>query len=176
LVMLDESGTPYNQWDDRTRWGISQQPGGSPGDLSPTGAAYSALLNHFPAQERDNPLISGPTANPDQDDLTNFAEHCLGQDPRSGQRHPDWLTAEVVTLEGQPHLAVTFRRTRNLLDAVITFESSRNGTGWAPVAVTQAGPPVDHGDGTETVRFHQTLPMDPQQPAGMMRLRFTQRP
>jgi hypothetical protein len=105
LVMLDEAGTPYNEWDERTRWGISAQPGGSPGSTAPPGLAYSSLLNRFSPADRENPAVSGPSANPDEDDLVNLAEHCLAQDPLTGQRHQDWLQARLLVVDGQPHLA-----------------------------------------------------------------------
>jgi hypothetical protein len=174
--MLDEAGTPYNAWDDRTRWGVSQQPGGSPGAPAAVGATYSSLLNRFSSEERDNPAISGPSANPDGDDLTNFAEHCLGQDPRSGQRPQDWLLARIDQHNGQPHLVVEFRRTQNLLDAAITFESSPDGRTWSPVDMVEIDPPTPRGDGTESVRLRQPTPLTPDSPTSLIRLRFTQRP
>ncbi len=175
LVMLDEAGTPFSEWGDRNRWGISAPPGGSPGTTAPVGHAYSSLLNRFNAADRENPAVSGPTANPDQDDLVNFAEYCLGQDPLSSQRATDWLQAGLHLVEGQPHLAVTYRRTQNLLDADITTETSPDGVTWSASRMVPIEPPTAHGDGTETVRLRQESPVTTTG-TGLVRLRFTPRP
>jgi hypothetical protein len=176
LVMLDEVGTPYADWDQRSRWGVSQQTGGSPGAAATTGLVFAFWQNQFSAAEREDPLLSGPDANPDQDDLANLAEYGLGQDPRSGQRRHDWLQASVRVVEGRPHLAVEYRRAQNLLDLDITTESSADGRTWEPAVMTMDQPAVDHGDGTETVRLRQTTPIAAEAGIGMVRLRFTQRP
>lgn len=176
LVLLDPSGTPHTDWDQRTRWGVSQQPEGSPAAAGTTGMVYAVWQNHFTPAERDDPSVSGPSANLDNDDLTHLAEYALGQNPRSSQRPADWLHASIVRLDGRPHLAVTYRRAKNLLDVDLTVEASPDGQTWQPAALTELAPVVDHGDGTESVQLRQSTPLPDNTAIGLLRLRITQRP
>lgn len=72
-----------------------------PGKTNPTSAsdvftvtfAVGALAQwqatHFSAGELDNPAISGPDADPDQDGMKNVVEFAFGFDPRSGVVVPE---------------------------------------------------------------------------------------
>lgn len=175
LVMLDPAGTPYTDWDQPARWGASVLPGGSPGHADTGGSTYAAWQNLFSPAERNDPLVSGPLANPDGDDLTNLAEYALGQDPRSGQRPADWLQAGIMTIDGQPHLTLTFRRARQLSDVIFIVESSTDGATWQPASLVEAAPASDNGDGTETVRLRENSPRPPVAPPTLLRIRVTLR-
>lgn len=176
LVMLDEAGTGHADWGQRTRWGVSLVPGGSPGGAAAPGQVFAFWQNRFTAAERDDPLIGGPSGNPDGDDLANLAEYALGQDPRSGGRTGAWLHASLQNTGGAVYLRVTYRRAKNLLDVDISAEVSRDAGAWQPATMMEDGPPVDHGDGTESVRLRQATPVPPTAGVGLVRLRFTQRP
>jgi hypothetical protein len=47
---------------------------------------------------------------------------------------------------------------------------------WSPSPMVPINAPTDHGDGTETVRLRHPDPLSPGAGAGLVRLRFTQRP
>ena len=176
LVVLDPAATPYNEWDEATRWSVSASPGGSPGASSLPGLTYTTFKNQFAPSDRDTPSISGPDANPDGDELVNLAEYCLGLDPLTGQRPSDWFTASIQTVAGDEFLAVTYRRVRSILDAEISLETSSDGATWTPAATTPNGPLIDHGDGTETASLRLISPVPADPGAGLVRLRFRQLP
>jgi hypothetical protein len=158
LVVLDPLTTPYNEWDKKTRWGVSLQQGGTPGAATNGTAMLFEVwqLGEFTAVERDDDLISGPLANPNDDSLNNLLAYAFAGRARSGceQNYP---TATTVTNAGETYPALTFRRPKDALDLTWQLESSGDSSTWSPadsVIVSTTG----HGDGTETLTLRAALP------------------
>ncbi len=158
LVVLDPAATPYNEWDKKTRWGVSLQKGGTPGAATSGTAMLFEVwqLGEFTAAERDDDLISGPLANPNDDSLNNLLAYAFAGRARSGSEHlyPDAVT---VTHAGESYPALTFRRPKDALDLTWQLESSSDGSTWTP-AVSVVVSTIDQSDGTETLTLRDDLP------------------
>jgi len=107
--------------------------------------------------------------------LTNLAEYYLGQDPRSSRRPDGWLVATTDTIDGALIPTLEIRRATHILDVDLTIESSTDGRTWAAAPANPIAPPVDHGDGTESIRVRHPAPLTPQAPTSLLRLRFSLR-
>jgi hypothetical protein len=157
LIFLDPANTPYNEWDKRTRWGLSPSPGGTAG-VPETGTAmiYEFWANTaFNAIDRDDPLVSDLTADPDGDGADNLLEYALGGQPKT--RDNALPVAHVITDAGQSWLALTFRRRLSVLDIAYEVQTSGDVSNWTTIN-TPVGAPVNNGDGTETVTIRDTTP------------------
>lgn len=176
LVMVDETGTPHDAWDQKRSWGVSPQPGGGPGAAPATGMVYEFWQNRFSKSDQNDPFRSGPQADPDADGLPNLAEYVLGEDPLSGHSTGGRPRVIVEKSGDTLHLIVEFTRIRHLLDTEVVVETSASGRIWQEAVLTADGPPVDRGDGTERVRLRQTAPLPPDESGQLLRLRFTIRP
>lgn len=93
----------------------------------------SWALDYFTATERADSSISGPTADPDHDGLTNLVEYALGLDP---------MTAST---SGRPEVAAdstnwtyTFNRPTDRPDLTYTVEVSTDLVNWTTTGVTLA--------------------------------------
>ncbi len=93
-------------------------------------SSFSDWLNgYFSAPELNDPLLAAPSADPDQDGLSNLLEYALGSSPRS------------TTSTGLPELSsaggnwlYTFQRPVNRSDLAYLVEFSTNLVTWNPVA------------------------------------------
>ncbi len=160
LVIYDPLTTPYSEWGGRPHWGVSLAPGGTPAAaVSPLGMVYNFWANTpFTSLERDNPLISGPAVNLDDDSLNNLLEYALGGNPKAGSEAPLPIGGSVVD-GADTYRTISFRRVKNALDLSYVPEvSDEVDGGWAPLT----GPPLsvtDNLDGTETVVVRDTVPV-----------------
>jgi CotH kinase protein/Lamin Tail Domain len=158
LVIIDPTNTPYNEWGGRPRWIASATAGGTPGTLvQATGLEFETWQpSRFNTAERDDPIISGPNANPDADQLSNLVEYALGSNPKaSSQAHLP--TAATITAGGETYLTLSYRRQKAALDLTYIVESSENLSAWDPATEMQSYP-TDNGDGTETVVIRDSMP------------------
>ncbi len=92
-------------------------------------------LGHFSLIELQNPSISGDSADPDMDGMTNILEMSRYSDPRS--------RVSVPALEGLvsgTSILITFRRAKDFsnLNLVLVLESSDDMISWDPVSLTGA--------------------------------------
>lgn len=70
-----------SDFSDFSVWRLSSTINGSPG--SSDTLTYSSWQSaHFTPEEQGDPLVSGPTADPDADGLANLAEYATGRNPR----------------------------------------------------------------------------------------------
>ena len=100
-----------------------------------------------------NPLISGPSADPDEDGATNLQEYAFGENPLAAGAvgRP---TIQMVTLNGVEYLGIRFQRRTD--DATLTYEvqSTENlATAPWPALGTVLGVTADAGVGLEWVTF-----------------------
>lgn len=156
LVPVDENDVTAER-NDPASWGISCLVLGTPG--APNGSALShtfeGWLNyHFTATERADPLISGPLSDRDGDGLATLLEFALGLDPNLGDAG-ELPEPGSIDDGGNDYLTITFRRQPKALDLSYTVEVAGDLATWNGGAVI-VGPPVDNGDGTETVTYRDS--------------------
>lgn len=99
-------------------------------------------------------------ADDDHDGLVSLMEYGLGTHPLSASQTQ--LPSQAITLaDGECYLSITFRRRPGESGVTYLVEASTDlVTGsWLPQPV-QHGAAVDNGDGTETVTFRDTIPMN----------------
>ncbi|MCZ7637873.1 MAG: CotH kinase family protein [Verrucomicrobia bacterium] len=78
---------------DPTRWRASLVSGGTPGEILSLWDEWRR--RYFTATEQDDPAVSGPGADPDDDGLANALECAFGSDPREPRPAVDWLSARL---------------------------------------------------------------------------------
>ena len=103
--------------DEAVTWGICNAPSGTPGsgDTVIAQAYYGWDNFHFTSSQRDDPLISGPYADPDGDGRVNWIEYALCSDPWLNETTSQ-LEFTFVTMSSQRYPALTFSRPSNILD------------------------------------------------------------
>ncbi len=156
LVIKDAAATPWNAWDDPARWGVSTTPGSNPEskDAVP-GTIYAAWQRqHFSTPDQNDPATSGPLADPDANGLCNLLHYASGLPPHSNSDHRNPLAGMETAADG-PHLTLTFRRLTAAPDLAYQPEAGDDVSGWAPME--PAGPPIHHGDGTQSVTFRDPV-------------------
>ena len=136
----------------------------SPGSgytLSPASIATITLRDNrydtwcsaaFSAVQNADPLVSSPTADPDQDGLDNHIESITGSPPLSGTGDPP-LT--IVKKDSQ--LILTVRRSRLAADLPILIQSSPDLSDWADLTDAVLTETTETPDG-QTRMEHWTLP------------------
>jgi hypothetical protein len=111
-------------------------------------------LAYFTTAELANPAISGDSADPNSDGVSNFMHYAAGQNPKRTNGGPPLVFADA---SGIPVLE--FRRPRNPVAAGVThlIETSQDLKSW-----TLANPSTvavrDDGDGYETVGLQALSP------------------
>ena len=105
--------------------------------------------------------LAEDTADGDGDGLSVLLEAALGGSPapEDSRLRP---RAAVELIEGQHYLTLTYKRPRPVLGGITLIHRTNldlaSGT-WAP-AVAVPGYPLDHLDGTETVKVRSAEPID----------------
>ena len=155
LVLRDPATTPPNDFGDPVVWALSGGALGSPGTTDSSFAqTYHGWDNfHFTALERDQPLISGPDADPDQDGNNNAAEYALATDPRTADAPVMEFTWALDGAVRRP--ALRFRRPAGALDVTYALLASENLNDWPAVATSPAETTALVGQ-LETVTFRDT--------------------
>ena len=168
LVFLNPSATPYTDWGLRPNWSISATTGGTPG-----AADTSYSMGYDLWENTAFPTLTGAanmrSADPDLDGLLNLVEYAVNSNPLDGKQ-ANLPQASVVTVAGENHYALSFRRWKNAVDITYGPEISTDAQTWFPLT-TPHGPVVDHGDGTETVTFRAGTPRTARE---FVRLRVTE--
>ncbi len=119
LVLRTES-IAADQYGDLSRWNVSWNPLGSPGEgESKTAQSYQGWrYAKFTEAERADPVISGPYADPDSDGRVNWVEYALGSDPkRKSSGRP--LFFEWLVFGAARYVGLSYIRARNAVD--LTF-------------------------------------------------------
>lgn len=144
-----------------------------PVSVSPNANLYSdwvALV--FPGET--NVALLAPTADPDRDGAANLLEFALGLDPATADARPfaagqpGLPTGAIQADGGTNYLTLSVKRPVGRLDLLYAGEVSGDLADWSEAVV--AGLPVNHGDGTETVLFRDTVPV-PEADRRFIRLR-----
>ena len=127
-------------------WRASSQPGGSPGSDDSSGGYSDWAILSFTPSELNDPLISGPEADPDNDGLNNLAEFYFNGEPRN----PDPSPGTVGQRNGLLSLSFT-RRTGAASLTDLQLYSSTDLITWSADPLAEVTTIVDNGDGSETV-------------------------
>jgi hypothetical protein len=173
LVVRNPAGIPYDDYGNPMQWAISGSTQGSPGTADTTHAtAYHGWDNfHFTALERDNPLVSGPSADPDGDGRTNADEYAFGTDPRK----LDLPKVEFIWSQdgGVRRPALKIRRPAGALDAGYELMAGPS-PGNLTVVATAAASSSPLTDGKEEAIFRDTS--DASAPSRFLRIRCSVSP
>ncbi len=164
LVARDPVGAPHDSFGEAGAWAISLDEHGSPGAPDPQFAqAYRGWDNfHFTSAERDDPLISGPDADPDGDGRENLFEYAFGGDPRVA----DHSGVRFTWAEGCA--AVSFSRPANAIDLDYELLAGSDLAHWSPVGAIEHQS-VPAGGDREQVVLRESTPSDA--PARFLKLR-----
>lgn len=153
LVTIEEPGQhPLN----------ATLPGGDAETLSDsfrvTDSYQRWLLTQFPnPEDRENPLLSGPEADPWGTGVGNLLAYAIGTDPRDPDRsrlpQPTLHTlgdssgsGPTIAAAGEQHLAITYARDKGAADVIFIPEVSDDLITWhAGPAFTEEVAAQDHG-------------------------------
>lgn len=114
-------------------------------------------FDNFTAEELSDPSISGDGADPDGDG-PNLVEYDSGDSPKLF--HGDATgRAHIISDSGSEYLSLTFQRKTPPSDVTSIVELSGNLINWASNSI-QVGSPIPGTNGTETVTFRDTVPLD----------------
>ena len=113
----------------------------------------------FSATELFDPSLSGETADPDRDGLSNLIEYAFSREPQASDSRP---LSEIGTVEenGQRYLTLTFARARHIFDVTLQPQFSTDLVHWDTLGI-QVGPAIDLGGGREQLTYRDTLPLTP---------------
>jgi len=113
-----------------------------------------------------NPPGSGELDDPDLDGVVNLLEYSGGTDPLSAGSAPI-TTVGVIASGADDFLTITYTRRRDRVDLSYLVEVSTDLVVWnsGPSYTAEVGPPVDRGDGSETITVRSLIPLatDPRQ-------------
>lgn len=127
---------------------------------------------YFTADERKDPAISGPIADPHGDGLPNLLKYALNQVP--GEIDRKKLPVQgTAFIDGKPYLTLTYTRPAGLTDLDYTVERSTNLRDWTadPAKVIEVS--SEQHDALVTVVIRDAAPMT-ESTASFLRLRVDQ--
>ncbi len=151
LVHRDPAGIPHDDFGDPVSWAISGGAKGSAGagDSSFAQSYYGWDNFHFSSAERDDPLISGPDADPDGDGRSNSEEYALACDPRVADAP---RLAFTWAMEGEIRRpALRFLRPANALDLTHRLQASGDLESWPVVSSQPVSSTPAPGDKEEVI-------------------------
>ena len=141
---------------DSESWRVSTQIHGNPGGHD------HQLYGQWTIEQGG---VDDPLADADDDNQVNAFEYALGTDPHdpSDSQQPALAVMDlVVGGQRRPYFTLSLRRPVNHDDCDLVAFAADTPTGFltgqAPLPL--AGPPVLHGDGTETLTWRDEFPMD----------------
>lgn len=136
----------------------------------PTFAAWQE--QNFTAAEFIDPNISGDNAAPAGDGIHNLLKYSSSTSAKAFTSAALPVLGSIV-VGTDTFLTLSYRKAIAPTDLVFIPEvnaGSLAAGSWAPGGV-QVGPPVDNGDGTQTITVRDTVPITPEVPSRYMRLR-----
>jgi uncharacterized delta-60 repeat protein len=113
----------------------------------------------FTNSELVQPAISGDTADPEGDGLSNLLEYAFGLEPKLPTPAASRPQLGKTNVSGVDYLSLTFRRQISAPDLTYTVKSAAAAGGPFATGPLQVGSAVANGDGTETATFRDTVPM-----------------
>lgn len=173
LVIRNVTTTAFDAYGDPLSWAISSGAKGTPGSAEASVAqAYYGWDNfHFTSIERDNPLISGPAADPDGDGRKNSEEYALGTNPRAADLPQ---LGFVWSMDGSVRRpALSFRRPAGALDVTYQLLAGEDPSNLSVVATVPVSTTPTAGN-TEQVILRDTASSS--SPRRFLSVRYTVNP
>ena len=133
------------------------------------------LSEYFTSSQLANPLISGSSADPNGNGLSNVLEYAFGLNPLvRNNADPSGLTLlSIQNIGGVNYLTITFHERIPAGDLTYTPQTSGSAGGpWNADAVL-VGAPVINGDGTETLTYRDSTPLVSPNTLRFMRVNVT---
>ena len=158
LVLLNPSSDPDPSFG--FNWMASAQPGGLPGGVV-------RLLNYtswkglsFDPGDAANNAISGMTADPDRDGLSNLIEYGLGGNPLFNDSAALILPPTIADSGGTNYLTYQYRLNAGASDATTTPQVSSDLASWLSGAgnVITLGGPISRTDGVNLFTVRDNTP------------------
>lgn len=158
-LVLRNATTPYNEFGNAIVWAMSGAPLGSPGSGDAHWAqAYRGWDNfHFSETDRENPLVSGSSADPDRDGRPNWMEYAMGSDP--WVKDLDAVNFAWTQLGGARYSGLRFCRPAHALDVryeLLASETLGPGSWDARDAIENTGTSIS-GD-REMITLRESMP------------------
>ncbi len=162
LVLLDPASHP--DLANGANWSASVLSGGSPGGPEPSGFVLWQLQNGV-----SDPLAASPV-----EGMPQLMYYAFGGDLAPAGASLGLAVTTISDDETGEHLVLTYRRRIALEEVAIQAQLSSDLAVWndAGVAALEPSPPVDNGDGTETVTVLVAEPLG-EAPRIFARLRVT---
>ena len=128
IVIRDEN-TPWQEWGDVDKWALSLNHSGSPSTAN--GSTFSTSFEewaraNFNEIDLMDPNTSGPSADADNDGVSNFAEYAFGTDANGAAGGVLSYDTDGSTID------LSYVRATRAVDVNFILESGNNLEGWAP--------------------------------------------
>ena len=142
-------------------WTTSAQPGGIPGGVARTMNYATWKSLSFSGADFLNASISGPTADPDGDGLTNSQEYTFGSCGLVADSANFAPQAGVMTVSSQDYLTMDYRIVGGASEATVTPEVSTALANWlnGNANIVTVNPPVTLVDGSIAWKVRSAVPM-----------------
>ena len=133
-------------------WQPSSSIGGNPGEAASSMSFEDWRVINFSKSDLDNDSISGPSANPDNDTLTNLEEFLSGSGPKSFDPSNTLLNIKVEPIEGGNQESL-----QNAIIQIKLNSEARNSVNWK-ILVSQDG--TNWSDSLSLLSFIETKSLD----------------
>jgi hypothetical protein len=154
---------------------VLNNPGANPDYSAGWNWRPSAEIGGDPGAADSAPFTGSPTGDTDLDGHSDFLEYAVGSDladPASISMPTVMIAPYVIAGQSGNYLQFQFRRNLSADGCSYTVLLSDDAVTWqtGPTAVTYVGT-MHNGDGTATVTYRSTLPVDSARPNVFMKLR-----
>ena len=157
LILMDATSNPDHG--DPANWTVSAIPGGMPGGSVPQQSFDQWRALFWSGSDATNNLVSGPTADPDGDEVGNFLEFAFGLLPFQASVPPA-VQVWVEEFDGESHLAIRIRRSPAAANATFLWEQSEDLSNWSSAAATlDLILSQSHPNGLLTEQFREIDPL-----------------
>ena len=150
LVLRDPQSSPDHGLAEN--WKASSSIGGNPGEAAKAMSFEEWQVTNFSKSELDNTSISGPSANPDNDTLTNLEEFLSGSGPTSFDPSNALLNLKVEPSKGGNQESL-----QNAMIQIKLNSEARNSVSWK-ILVSQDG--ANWSDALSLLNFIETKGLD----------------